>query len=117
MSNLGEFTRMGEINRSIEKSSLFDSPELGYTTGFVKGVNNSICRTLVGAFEIVTFPIPNHKFNDYGPILKPDGPRYPDSYKPGLFSDSVLSTDYQIGFSGGDIAPMVPGSKFRIFEP
>jgi hypothetical protein len=43
-------------------------------------------------------------------------PTYPDSYRPGLMSDSIFSTDTSLGFSGGDIAPMIQGSRFRVFD-
>ena len=43
-------------------------------------------------------------------------PVYPDSYTPGLISDSMFDTDTYIGFSGGDVAPFVPGSRFKVFD-
>ena len=55
----------------------------------------------------------------YGPIfpqLLPPGPVYPESYKPGLISGSTFDTDTYTGFSGGDIAPYIPGSRFRVFD-
>jgi putative exosortase-associated protein (TIGR04073 family) len=117
LTNMGEITRLGEINRSIEQTSLFDNPRAGYTTGLIRGINKTIGRTAVGLYEVVTFPIPNHKFNDYGPVRTPEYPVYPDSYKPGLFSDAITATDSYLGFSAGDIAPMIPGSRFRVFDP
>jgi hypothetical protein len=44
------------------------------------------------------------------------GPVYPDSYKPGLVSDSLFDTDTYTGFSGGDVAPFIPGSRFSVFD-
>jgi len=48
----------------------------GATLGMVKGVAYGIGRTVVGFYEMVTFPIPNHKAqaleDPYGPILHPD---------------------------------------------
>jgi hypothetical protein len=41
---------------------------------------------------------------------------YPDSYKPRLLSDSTFDTDTSLGFSGGDVMPFVPGSRFHIFD-
>jgi hypothetical protein len=38
------------------------------------------------------------------------------SYKPGLVADSIYDTDTYSGYSGGDVAPIIPGSKFRIFD-
>ncbi len=120
VNNLSEFTRMGEIRRSVEQSALYGPNEVAYTSGFFKGFNRSVARTVVGAFEILTFPIPS-----YEPYLKPgnylipdisEHPVYPDSYKPRLITDSAFETDTQMGFTGGDIAPLVPGSRFRIFD-
>ena len=120
ITNLTEFTRLGEMRRTVEQSALWEGPEAAYSTGFIHGLNRSVIRTLVGAYEVVTFPIPS-----YEPWLKPGnpvmpdatvGPAYPDSYKPGLISDGVFETDVNLGFSGGDTAPFVPGSRFRIFD-
>jgi putative exosortase-associated protein (TIGR04073 family) len=109
-----EVTRMGDMRRSIEQGAVFDSPSAGYTTGVVRGINKTVQRTVLGVFEIVTFPIP-----PYDPILtkyvKP-GPVYPESYKPGLISSGLFDTDTYMGFSGGEVAPMIPGSRFRVFD-
>lgn len=120
LTNMTEFARLGEIRRSVEQKALWDGPEEAYTTGFIHGINRSIVRTLVGVYEVVTFPIPS-----YDPWLKPGnrllpdasvGPAYPDSHRPNLISDGVFETDTNLGFSGGDTAPFVPGSRFRIFD-
>ncbi len=116
LTNLGEFGRMGEINRSMEQSTLFEGNEFAPTTGFIRGFNRTICRTAVGVYEVATFPFPNRRLGDYGPVLKPVSPLYPDSYHPGIFADPINSTDSMMGFSGGDIAPMISGSRFRIFD-
>jgi putative exosortase-associated protein (TIGR04073 family) len=117
LTNLGEILRMGEMTRSYEQAVLFDGTESGPTTGFVRGFNKTIKRTALGAYEVVTFPIPNHKNQDYGPILHPVGPVYPASYRPGIPDQPTLNTDYALGFGSGDTAPFIPGSRFRIFEP
>jgi putative exosortase-associated protein (TIGR04073 family) len=109
-----EVTRLGDMRRSIEQGAVFDSPSAGYTTGVVRGIDKTVQRTVLGVFEIVTFPIP-----PYDPILtkyvKP-GPVYPESYKPGLISSGLFDTDTYMGFSGGEVAPMIPGSRFRVFD-
>jgi len=114
MRNFYELVRGGEMRREIEQSALFDSPEHAYTTGLVKGLNRRLARTGIGLYEIVTAPLP-----PYGPIftnyLNPD-PVYPDSYKPRLYSSPIFATDSTLGFSGGDVAPMIPGSRYRIFD-
>ena len=113
MGNLYEVVRMGEMRRSIEQTAVLDSPDAGYTVGAVRGFDRSIARTGLGVVEIVTFPFPPYDpmFTSY---LKPQ-PVYPESYKPGLVSDSIFDTDTYTGFSGGDVAPFIPGSRFSVF--
>ncbi len=114
MSNTFEIVRAGEMRRSIEQTAVFESPSAGYTVGAVRGLNRTLARTGLGLYEIVTAPFP-----PYHPIwtsyLSP-GPVYPESYKPGLISDSTFDTDTYTGFSGGEVAPFVPGSRFRVFD-
>ena len=134
MNNLTELVRGGEIHRSMEQTALWDGPNVAYTTGFFRGLSRSVTRTAIGAYEVVTFPFPsydplltstNRVYPDYtvkngsypwGGMVLPEKPVYPANYKPNLLSDSLFSTDTSLGFSGGDIAPIVPGSRFRIFD-
>jgi putative exosortase-associated protein (TIGR04073 family) len=111
INNVTEFARLGEIRRSMEQTSLWEGVEPTYTTGFIRGFNRSLVRTAVGAYEVLTFPIP-----DYDPIFLPENPVYPDSFKPRLIADPTFGPDVNLGFSGGDVAPMIPGSRFRIFD-
>ena len=111
INNITEFIRGGEIRRSMEQTAMFQGPNVGYTTGFLHGFNRSLCRTFVGAYEVVTAPIP-----PYGPVIFPANPVYPENYKPNILSDSIFSTDTNLGFGGGDIAPMIQGSRFHIFD-
>src|SRR5262245_31271535 len=110
MMNITEVLRLGEIRRSMEQTALFDSPEAGYTTGFIVGLNKTLAREGIGVYEIVTAPFPPYEpvATDY---LSP-GPVYPDSYRPGIIEGSTFATDTNLGFSGGDVAPYVPGSRF-----
>ena len=114
MSNFGEVARGGEWRRSVEETAVFDSPDAGYTVGFVRGFDRSVARTGVGIYEVLTFPFP-----PYHPVLTkylaPE-PVYPDNYAPGLVSDSLFDTDTYVGLGGGDVAPIVPGSRFRVFD-
>ncbi|MGD0260435.1 MAG: exosortase system-associated protein, TIGR04073 family [Verrucomicrobiota bacterium] len=114
MSNMTEFARLGEMRRSIEQTALFEQPGGHYATGFIRGLNKTLARTGVGIYEVVTAPIPPYDpvFTDY---LTPT-PRYPDNYAPDVIDDSLFATDTNMGFSGGDIAPWVPGSRFKIFN-
>ena len=133
-NNLTEIARMGEMRRSVEQTVLWDSSTAGITTGFFRGFNRTVTRTAVGVYEVATFPLP-----PYGPVLTPkyklypdpsvrttaspwgglklpERPVSPDSYRPNLISDALFSTDTSLGFSGGDVAPLIPGSRFRIFD-
>ena len=132
--NTTEFLRLGQIRRSMEQTALWEGADAAYTTGFIRGFNRSLARTAVGVYEIITFPAP-----PYGPVLTapydlyPDesvatvsypwgglvldaNPTYPANFKPNLVSDSTFDTDTALGFSAGDVAPKVPGSRFRIFD-
>jgi putative exosortase-associated protein (TIGR04073 family) len=111
MNNLTEFARLGELRRSMEQTALFEGPDVAYTKGFIHGLNRSVARTFVGVYEVLTFPFPS-----YEPVYFPVHPVYPDSYKPELLADETFNPNTSIGFGGGDIAPMIPGSRFRIFD-
>ena len=134
MYNATEFVRGGEMLRSIEQTSLWENTDAGFTTGFIRGFNRSLTRTGIGLYEIVTFPFPsydplltstNRIYPDanvrnskypWGGMVLTEYPTYPDSYRPGLMEDSIFATDTSLGFSGGDVAPNIPGSRFRIFD-
>jgi len=114
LNNSWEIIRGGEMRRSVEQTSLNDGMDAGFSSGFVRGINRTFARTGIGIYEMVTAPFP-----PYHPIatdyLSP-GPVYPDNYVPGVLEDSMFATDSSVGFSGGDVAPMIPGSRFRIFD-
>jgi putative exosortase-associated protein (TIGR04073 family) len=114
MSNVYEVARGGELRQTMEQTAVFDSPDAGYTTGFIRGFDRSMARTGVGLYEVITFPFPPYHpvFTKY---LAPEAV-YPDNYKPGLLSDSLFDTDTYVGFSSGDVAPLVPGSRFHVFD-
>lgn len=116
IANSAEMFRFGEVRRSIEQTEVFGSPNQSRTVGFIHGVDRSVERTCIGFYEVLTFPIPNHPPLDYGPIMRPADPVYPDSYKPNAVMSSSYSPDASLGFSGGDVAPIIPGSRFRIFD-
>jgi putative exosortase-associated protein (TIGR04073 family) len=113
ISNATELSRLGEIRRSMEQTAIWENPEAAYTVGFVRGMNRTLARTAVGLYEVVTFPIPDRP--GYDPVFLPEHPVYPDSYRPRLLADPTFGPDDTLGFSGGDIAPMVPGSRFTLF--
>lgn len=110
LTNLTEPLRMGEINRAYEQTYLWDGPEAAYGRGMIHGFNRTVGRTVVGAFEVLTFPIPSK------PYFTPENPVYPDSYKPGILDSSAVRTDTSLGFDSTDVAPMFPGSRFKVFE-
>lgn len=119
INNSLEVFRGGEMRRSIEQTTVFDCPEAGYTTGLIRGVNRTLARTGLGWWEILTFPFPNHSPSSYDAIATRSlaaSPVYPDSYRPGVLGgDTTLETDSNVGMSTGDVAPMIPGSRFTIF--
>ena len=114
LSNTYEIVRLGDFRRTMEQGAFFEGPEFAQTTGFHKGIHRSLARTGIGIYEMITAPIP-----PYDPVctdyLAP-GPVYPDNYAPGIIADSMFAGDTYLGFSGGDVFPMVPGSRFRIFD-
>ena len=112
--NTVEVVRLGQLRQSMEQTTVWSGAPTGVTTGVVKGIDKSIQRTLLGVYEVVTFPIP-----PYHPIFTkalPPGPVYPDNYKPSFPDDPIYHTDTYIGFSGIDVASFVPGSEFRVFD-
>lgn len=136
-----EFARMGEISRSMEQTTLWEGTEKGMTTGFIRGFNRSVARTLIGAAEIATFYAPWPKNGDwtYDACYTPDGPLYPDysvatytepwggmrlpespgapdSYKVQYPATTGMDTDGELGITGGSILPFYPFGKFYITE-
>jgi len=114
INNVYEPVRLAEMRRSIEQTSFAAPGEMNYHTGVIRGLNKTLARAGVGIYEIVTAPFPPYDpvFTDY---LSPV-PQYPDAYRPGLIEDPIFATDTAIGFSAGEVAPFVPGSRFRIFD-
>ena len=113
LSNTYEVVRWGELRRSVELNAIEPTPGTGYF-GVIHGFDRSVARTGVGIFETVTFPIPTPT---YGPVTQRYAdPVFPASYKPGLLSDALYDTDTYTGFSGGDVAPFIPGSRFSVFD-
>jgi putative exosortase-associated protein (TIGR04073 family) len=113
-SNATEIVRMNEMQRSVEENGLFYGTDVGVATGVVQGFDRTLARTGLGIYEVVTFPLP-----PYHPVLTgylAPAPQYPDSFAPRKWSEPVFYTDYSLGFSGGDIAPWFPGSRFRVFD-
>ena len=114
ISNSLEIVRLGEMRRSMEQSCVFDLDRAGYTTGAIRGFNQTVARTGLGLLEVVTFPLPPYDIK--GTKGLPAYPVYPASYRPGRISDPTFDTDTYSGFTGGDIAPFIPGSRFQVFE-
>ncbi len=113
-ANTAEIVRWGEMQRSIEQDGLFEGTDVGVATGMIQGFDKTMTRTGVGIYEIVTAPFP-----PYHPVLTnylTPKPGYPDAYQPRKWSDPVFDTDHNLGFSGGDVAPWFPGSRFTVFD-
>jgi putative exosortase-associated protein (TIGR04073 family) len=114
IDNTMELVRWGDMRRSVEQNAVFSAPNVSYSYGIVHGFDQSMCRAGLGIYEVVTFPIPS-----YNPVCTnkvPVTPQYPASYRPGLIAGSTFETDTYTGYSGGDIMPFVPGSRFNIFD-
>jgi putative exosortase-associated protein (TIGR04073 family) len=47
-------------------------PAFGMTVGLIKGMGLGVGRTLLGVYELVTFPLPNG--SDYEPVMEPGTP-------------------------------------------
>ncbi len=130
INNSMEFIRMGEMRRSIEQAGLWDGPDAAFSSGIIRGFNRTLARMAIGFSEILTFPIPTPTYDPYffpeswfqDPFKKvkaepfTDIPPYPDNYRPRLFHDSIFATDTSVGFAGGEFIPIIPGSRFRVFE-
>jgi len=114
LDNTFEVVRWGDMRHDIEQDAVFSSPNVSYSHGVIHGFCQSVTRIGVGLYEVVTFPIPSYK-----PVLTntiPVAPQYPTSYQPGVISSSTFDTDTYTGFSGGDVCPFIPGSRFQIFD-
>lgn len=114
IANTREIVRAGEFRRGVEQSALFNTPEYTYTTAAIHGMNRTFARTGIGIYEILTAPFP-----PYGPVATrhfAPNPVYPDNYRPDVMADSMFETDTEVGFSGGPIAPGVPGNRFRVLS-
>ena len=124
LSNTFSVVTLGDLRQSTEESAVFSAPNVNYSSGVVHGVCQTIERTGLGVWETATFFIPNphdgaSSWNYKSPLFTnsiPAIPQYPDSYRPGVISGSTFDTDTYTGFSGGDVAPFVPGSRFKIFD-
>ena len=114
INNIYEPFRLAEMRRSIEQGALANPEDINYHPGVIRGFNRTVARAGVGIYEIITAPFPPYDpvFTNY---MKPN-PEYPDSYKPGVFEDSIFATDTSIGFSSGAAAPFLPGSRFHVFD-
>lgn len=114
VSNTLEVVRWGDMRQSVEQNAVFSAPGINYSYGVIHGFDQSVKRIGLGLYEVVTFPIPK-----YYPICTnsvPIQPQYPDSYRPGLASSSTFDTDTYTGYSGGTVLPIIPGSRFQIFD-
>ncbi len=61
-----------ELPRTIYYETRAQGPLLGIPAGFLAGFGLGLMRTAVGAYELLTFPIPLP--DDYKPILSPRFP-------------------------------------------
>lgn len=108
ISNAYEPIRMGEIRRSYEQTYLADGAMAANTTGVVHGVARTLQRTVVGVFDIVTFPIPTD------PLIKPEYPVLPDSQSQAPIGSFGVGSDQYLGFQDSAVLPFSPGSEFSV---
>ena len=59
-----------EIPKQVSKEWSASGPGKGLTLGFGKGIGYAVGRSVVGGYEIVTFPIPVPE--EYRPIMQPE---------------------------------------------
>ena len=107
LTNLAEPLRMGELMRSTEQNSIALDSDGSPGYGLVHGFARTIERTAVGAFEVVTFPIPTQ------PIIYPVNPVFPDSQERSQIGYAGIGSDQFIGFQDSSVAPFIPGSEFN----
>jgi len=63
-------TSVIELPKSIQESFYDDGPLAAATYGILDGLYKFVARTVVGAYEVVTFPIPIPAH--YAPIIEPE---------------------------------------------
>jgi|ERR1035437_6584436 putative exosortase-associated protein (TIGR04073 family) len=115
LSNTYELVRWGELRNSIVQNTVMPVPGSGYY-GLVHGFDRSLQRAGLGIMEVATFPIPMPTYQPmFTKYFAPD-PVFPESYTPRALSDSLYDTDTYTGFTGGDVAPWFPGSRFSVFD-
>ena len=61
-----------EIPRTMYYDSAEKGPTYGLTVGFLEGIALGLGRTVVGVYELVSFPIPFPE--EYKPVLAPGDP-------------------------------------------
>ena len=59
-----------EIPKQIWQENQSSGPAKGWTWGFVKGIGYAVARSVVGGYEIVTFPLPVPE--NFRPIMHPE---------------------------------------------
>jgi len=64
-----------ELPKTVYYDTLENGPLYGLTVGVLEGLSWGIARTLVGIYEVVTFPFPAPE--GYRPILTPAYPYQP----------------------------------------
>jgi putative exosortase-associated protein (TIGR04073 family) len=123
LDNTMEVIRWGDMRQNVEQSAVFSSPDVTYSYGVIHGFDQSVKRIGLGVVETVTFFVPNpHGATSWDyktPVWTNSVPaisQYPDNYKPGIISGSGYDTDTYTGFAGGEVAPFVPGSRFKVFD-
>ena len=114
-NNTFEIVRMGEMRRTVEQTTVFESPGIGCHRRL-----RSRLRPYPGSHR----PRPVSKWRPsrcrlttrFSPNISSPNRCSRTATSPAVISDPLFDTDTYTGFSGGDIAPFIPGSRFTIFE-
>ena len=67
-----------ELGAQVARTTEMEGSLAGATIGLGRGVVWGVGRTLVGAIELVTFPIPN-PLTGYDPVIRPEFVKFRDA--------------------------------------
>lgn len=88
-----------EIPKNIATEWRRTDPFSGFVVGTIKGIGWTIGRTISGAYDIITFPVPVPK--EYKPLMEPE------YILPSVWGESlpIFRDDYEAGMRAGGQRP------------
>ena len=108
---------MGEMQHSVEQNAVFDPPAR-HATGLIHGFDQSVYRHRAGRLSDRHFP--GRQPADANQLRAETHSARERLIRTATIRDCRLSrtfqTDTYTGFSGGDIVPFIPGSRFSVFD-